>query len=344
MRDDLKAAHPDRRTFLRSAALTALGGFVVAHPRSRRGIAAPAVPQLKRPLTPQVFKQNLAGPILSLPTTFHRDLSVNLNAVHQMIGRARRYGIPVFELTAGNSKYARLSYDEIKQVTRAMVEAAEQQGLTIAATGAWPTEQVIDYAQYCESLGADALQILLPDGVEGEDDLFHHFDRIAKATRLPLVLHGNYSESLVRRLVEIDAIVAMKEDGALTYYIDRAIEFGDRLEIFSGGAENRYLVGYPYGSRAFFATYSGFAPDIPMKFWAAIRTGDLAQAVAINKRYDHPFIKRFTHPFWHATLEYFGVATRYMRQPFETYTDEQMRDVAEFFDGQGLDPADYADA
>lgn len=337
------SASPDRRDFLRAAALTALGGLGTTLSTQPSASGAPAVATLTRPLSPQAFRQQLAGPILSLPTTFQRDLSVNLNAVHQMVGRARRYGIPVFELTAGNSKYAQLSYEEIKQVTRAMVEAVEHEGLTIAATGAWPTDKVIDYARYAESLGADAVQILLPDEGLNEDELFKHFDQIAKQTRLPIVLHGNYSESLVRRLVEIDSIVAMKEDGALTYYIDRAIEFGDRLEIFSGGAENRYLVGYPYGSRAFFATYSGFAPDIPMKFWAAIRAGDLQGAVAINRQYDHPFIKRFSHPFWHATLEYFGVATRYMREPFETYTEDQVREVAEFFDGQGLDPADYAD-
>jgi dihydrodipicolinate synthase/N-acetylneuraminate lyase len=335
-------AYPDRRGFLRTAALTAIGGLVAPRSHSSSSAAAPTAAPLARPLSPQDFKQHLAGPILSLPTTFNSDLSVNLNGVHQMVRRARRYDIPVFELTAGNSKYAQLSYDEIKQVTRAMVEAGEQSGLTIAATGAWPTDQVIDYARYAESLGADALQILLPDNLKHEDKLFAHFDRIAKETRLPIVLHGLYSESLLRRLVELDPIVAMKEDGPLDYYIDRAIEFGDRLEIFSGGAENRYLVGYPYGSRSFFATYSGFAPDIPMKFWAAIREGNLQEAVAINKRYDHPFIKKFSHSFWHATLEYFGVATRFMRAPFETYSDEQMREVREFFNGQGLNPADYA--
>jgi 4-hydroxy-tetrahydrodipicolinate synthase len=189
---------PDRRGFLKTAALTAIGGLAAAHSHRRHVVAAPDAATLTRPLSPQVFKQNLAGPILSLPTTFHSDLSVNLGAVGQMVRRARCYDIPVFELTAGNSKYAQLTYDEIKQVTRAMVEAVEQAGLAIAATGAWPTEQVIDYARYAESLGADALQVLLPDSLKTEDELFAHFDQIANQTRLPIVLHGDYSESLVR--------------------------------------------------------------------------------------------------------------------------------------------------
>jgi 4-hydroxy-tetrahydrodipicolinate synthase len=296
---------------------------------------------LKRPLTPQDFKKHLAGPILSLPTTFNEDLSVNHEAIHRMIGRALRYGVPIFELTAGNSKYACLKFEEIKAVTRSMIEAADGKGLTIAATDAWPTEQVIDYAEFCKSHGADALQILLPKDVKDENQLYEHFLKIAKSTPLPIVLHGTYPRPLLTRLAELESIVAMKEDGELTYYIDRIIGFGERFEIFSGGAENRYLVGYPYGARAFFSTYTGFAPDKPMLFWEAIRSGDLKQAVAITKKYDYPFISRFTHPFWHATLEYFGLAKRFMRKPFETLPESQLSDVKAFFDSQGISPADY---
>ena len=134
----------------------------------------------------------------------------------------------------------------------------------------------------------------------------------------------------------------MKEDVELTYYIDRQIEFGDRIAIFAGGAETRFLVGYPYGAKSFFSTYTTFAPDISMKFWKAIRENDLKKAVEITVKYDHPFIKNFTHEFWHATLEYFGLAQRYMRPPQRSYTDAEMKQVREFFDRQGLDPKSYA--
>ena len=133
----------------------------------------------------------------------------------------------------------------------------------------------------------------------------------------------------------------MKEDGELAYYIDREIGFGNRFEIFSGGAENRYLVGYPYGARAFFSTYTGFAPDKPMMFWDAVRKGDVPKAVSITKKYDYPFISRFTHPFWHATLEYFGVAKRFMRKPFDTLPDNELPGIKAFFEGQNIDPKDY---
>ena len=62
-----------------------------------------------------------------------------------------------------------LSYEEIKGVTRAMVEAAGGIGLTIAATGPWPAEQSLEYARFAESLGADA--VLREDVDRGAEQL-----------------------------------------------------------------------------------------------------------------------------------------------------------------------------
>ncbi|MFB3904607.1 MAG: dihydrodipicolinate synthase family protein [Acidobacteriota bacterium] len=325
---------PTRRSFLRvSGAGLAASGLAVAGLRSE--------PTGKRAAAPQDFRRRLAGPIQSQPTPFNEKREIDHAAVRRMAERALRYGVPVFALTAGNSQYHSLSYEEVKALTRTLVEAVDGRGLTIAATGQWWTERAVDYARYSESVGADAVQILMPAVYGSEDELVEHYRVISRATRLPLVLHGQYPEPLLRKLLEIESIVAMKEDGQLADYIDRAIEFGKRVEIFGGGAENRYLVGHPYGAKAFYSTYCSFAPDIPMRFWQAVKANDLRKATEITARYDYPFIKRFTHPFWHATLEFFGVARRYMRPPQHTFTDEQMKEVAEFFEAQGVRPADY---
>jgi dihydrodipicolinate synthase/N-acetylneuraminate lyase len=339
---------PSRRSFLQWTGVTAAGALAL--PQISLGKDAPTTtsdapqsvkPTLKRPLGPREFRAALVGPIMSLPTTWNEDLTVNLDAVRNMVNRGLKYNVPIYELTAGNSKYEQSTFDEIKSVSETMIETVNGAGITIPATGPWPTEQVIAYAKFCEERDADGLQILLPKDVTNEDQLYKHFLAISESTRLPIVLHGIYSVPLLTRLAEIDSIAAMKEDGELTYYIDRSVHFSDRFEIFSGGAENRYLVGYPYGSKSFFSTYTGFAPDKPLEFWAAIQKDDLKQAVAITKKYDYPFISRFTHPFWHGTLEYFGLAKRFMRDPFKTLTDAEYAEIKPFFDGQGIDPADY---
>ena len=340
------AANNNRRVFLKQAAISAAAGISAmqigpAQVLSAIGGSDGAQATAKLPTSPSDFKQRLRGPIFSSPTPFNAKFEVDYQALRKMIQRALRYGVRVFALTAGNSQYQSLSYEEIKESTRVMVEAVNGQGLTIAATGDWWTGRAVDYARYAESIGADAVQVLRPSRSGGEDSIVRHFETIARNTKLSLVLHGDYSDSLFAKLLKIDSVVAMKEDGDLSQYIEREMVYGDRISIFAGGQEYRYLVGYPYGAKAFYSTYTTFAPDISMRFWNAIEAGDLKTAVQITSKYDFPYIKKFTHSLWHATIEYFELGHRYLRPPQLSYTDEQMKELKAFFDGQGIDPAKY---
>ncbi len=335
-----------RRTFLKQATVAAAGISALQVTPSKAFSSrvfdfVSSQSGAKNPTDPNDFKRRLKGPIFSNPAPFKANYDVDYQAVRKMVQRALRYGVKIFALTAGNSQYQSLSYDEIKELTKVMVEAVNGQGLTIAATGDWWTQQAVDYARFAESIGADAVQVLLPSRSGGENSIVKHFETMAQNTRLGLVLHGQYSPSLFEKLLKIDAVVAMKEDGSLNEYVDRQIAFGNRINIFGGGQEYRYIVGYPYGATAFYSTYSTFAPDISMRFWKAIQANDLKEAVQITTKYDYPYLKAFTHSWWHATLEYFGVGERYLRPPQLSYTDEQMKEVKALFDKQGIDPAKY---
>jgi dihydrodipicolinate synthase/N-acetylneuraminate lyase len=350
-------ARASRRDFVGGIAIAATAAAAAwaggARVRGATTQAAPPVPvapasppvaaaRQRRLLTPEEFQARLEGPIQSGASPFTADFSVDYAGVRNMVARGLHYGIRVFAMTAGNGQYHALEQSEIRGIAAAMVEAANDDAVVIAATGDWWTGLTVNFARYSEAVGADAVQVMLPSRAENESAIVQHFEAVASATKLPIVLHGQFSAPLLRKLLPaVPTIVAMKEDGELAYYIDRQIEFGDRLNIFGGGAESRFLVGQPYGAKAFYSTYSGFAPDISIRFWEAARRGDIKAAADITRRYDHPFISRFTHPFWHATLEHFGVAQRYMRPPQTSYTDEQMTEVKAFFDAQGLRPEKY---
>jgi 4-hydroxy-tetrahydrodipicolinate synthase len=309
--------------------------------------AAPvaAAPAGTGPMPPQEFKRRLVGPIFNIPTPFTRDLGIDFDAERRMIDRALKYDVGVVALTAGDSRFGLMSYDEIKEVTRVMVEHTAGRAVTIAATGAskeWTREKVMAFARYAEALGASALQVLVPADLKSDEEaLVGYYREVAATTRLGLVLHGNYSEALLRKLVAIDSIVAMKEDVGLEYLIDRQIVFGDRLAIFPGGNELRFLVGYPYGCPAYYSNFAGFAPKITRDFWRAIKKGDLRAATRIGLQYDYPFVmKGFTHERWHAALEVFGVAPRYLRPPDRSYSDAEMKEAEKYWRDLGVRPGD----
>ena len=315
-------ARPSRRAFLGTAAAAASGAL------------SPLLAEKSR-TTPAEFKQRLTGPILSIPTVYTKERSIDRDGIRNMVELAGKAGVKLFSLTAGNSQYDRLTFEEIKELTRIAREATSGKRILIAATGAWWTGQAVDYGRFAESIGADALQVTVPAGCH-DDQLLEHFQAIAAGTGLGLVLHGQPSLRVLERLLAIESLVAMKEEYTVEYTVPIYQHFPDRLNIFAGGGKARFLMYQPYGMRAFYSTFATFAPQIGMRFWNAAQRGDVKTARDIIFRYDVPFFERWTHSFWRATLEHFGVAKRYMRPPDETFTDRQMSEVRSFYAGLGL--------
>jgi dihydrodipicolinate synthase/N-acetylneuraminate lyase len=317
----------NRRDFVK---IGTFGAAAYAAPFKLQAAATP------RRLNPAEFKEKLRGPIVSIPTPFTADFRLDAGGLRRMISMGLHNNITIFELTAGDSQYSYLSYDEIKQLASMVVEAAGDRGISIIGTGAWWTDRALDFARYVESIGGTALQVLKPGG--SDDDVVEHYRKIARTVRLPIVLHGNYPMPLLEKLAQIDSIVALKEDVSMEYYVNGIIRFGKRINCFSGGGLDWFMVGQPYGARAYFDSYATFAPEVAVRFWQAAQHNDYAAEREIIEKYDHPFIENFSAPFWHATLEYFGVASRYLRAPQHSYSDQEMSKVKEFYDKMGLQP------
>lgn len=323
-------SRPDRRSFLKTGA-TGLGLAVSI--RSRLISAA----VVKNPRSPEDFKRQLRGPILSVPTTYTADFRVDYDGVKRMIEQAAKAGVRVFALTAGNNQYDRLTYDEIKQLTRVMVETVAGRGVTIAATGPWWTGPAVDYARYAESVGADAVQVLNPSA--GDDEgRFEHYKAVAAATRLGLVVHGPANLPLMKRLAKIDSVVAIKAEFTVDYTVSLYEFLKGRWNIFQGGQKSQFLAYLPYGMQAYYSTFSTFAPEVAMNFWSAVQSNDLKKAGEVVLKYDVPFFQKWSHSFWRATLEHFGLASRYLRPPERGFTDAQMAEVKSFYEGLGVNP------
>ena len=298
-------------------------------------IAPEALRGERTPLSPGAFKARLRGPILSFPTVYDARFAIDFEGVRAILKKGLGGGAGVVALTKGNNQYDTLTHDEVRQLTRAVVEAVEDRAPVIAATGSWWTGQAVDFARYATSLGAAAIQVFMPP--DGSDESYYeHFRAIAGSTPRAIVIHGQPSMALLRKLKPIENIVAFKEEFTPDYTLQIYQEFGDRWNIFAGGSKSRLLTYLPYGMHAYYSAFSTFAPQVAMNFWHAVERKDLAAAGQLVLRYDVPFFRRWSMPFWTATLEHFGIAHRYMRPPAVSFSDAQMKDVASFYRGLGL--------
>jgi dihydrodipicolinate synthase/N-acetylneuraminate lyase len=153
---------------------------------------------------------------------------------------------------------------------------------------------------------------------------------------LGIVLHGQPTVELMRRLVKIESVVAFKEEYATIHSLPLIKEFRDRVNFYAGGEKARLLTYWPYGMRAWYSTFMTFAPQVVHEFRTAVEAGDLKRAGDVILKYETPVFARFSHPFWRATLEHFGLASRWTRKPEAPFSDEQMAELKTFYDGLGL--------
>ncbi len=154
---------------------------------------------------------------------------------------------------ASNGEFLSLSDEERHDVARIVVEQAAGRVPVVVGTAAENTNDVIRYTRDAEALGADAAMVLTPYYCWiDEDEIFAHYQRIAEATSLPIMLYNHPASTvldmkppLVARLAEIDNIAYIKEsttDIRRVYQINELC--GDRITVFAGylGYES-FMVG-----------------------------------------------------------------------------------------------------
>ena len=76
-------------------------------------------------LTPMDFKEQLRGPIVSIPAPFTAEFQVDHAAVQRLIHQAQAHGMRIFDLTAGDGQFAYLSYEEVKALTATVVKSVD---------------------------------------------------------------------------------------------------------------------------------------------------------------------------------------------------------------------------
>jgi 4-hydroxy-tetrahydrodipicolinate synthase len=157
-----------------------------------------------------------------------------------------------------------------------------------AGVGAVTTRECIRAARRAEAAGAQAITVLPPPLLTpSEDELFGHFQAIADATPLPLLIYNNperirinVSANLVERLAQLPTIVGAKDSsGDMTQtgeYIRRTRGTGFKV---LAGRDTMILATLVYGGVGCVATTSNIAPALVVSIYDRFLAGDLQGAL-----------------------------------------------------------------
>ena len=234
----------------------------------------------------QSLYDRLIGIYTIFLTPFSSKGELDLDAAAENTDYLIRQGMSGIVVAGTYGEYVTLTTAERKTLLRSVIAAAQDRVPVIACTAAGSTAEVIAYTLDAEDAGAHGAMITPPYGMiePTEAAIISHFEAVARATGMPLLLYNNPNISpslapeLLARLADIDGYVGIKQ-GAVTFseHAELIALAGDRLRVFSGS--DQVMVGsLALGAVGVSSTQSNFIPTIIRDTYDAMCRGDLNEA------------------------------------------------------------------
>ncbi|MGH9699238.1 MAG: 4-hydroxy-tetrahydrodipicolinate synthase [Candidatus Acidiferrales bacterium] len=155
----------------------------------------------------------------ALVTPFRRDGSLDEATLSKLVARQIEAGIDFLVPCGTTGENPTLTREEHLRVVQITIEESRGRVPVLAGAGGYNTAEVISIARQIAALGADGLLSVTPYyNKPTQEGLFQHFQAIAAAVPLPIVLYNvpgrtgaNLEPATIARLAEIENIVGIKE-------------------------------------------------------------------------------------------------------------------------------------
>jgi 4-hydroxy-tetrahydrodipicolinate synthase len=236
----------------------------------------------------------LVGVQVVIATPFDESSALDLDGlrkqVRYLVDSGIRKGSGVLIPFGSTGECASLTMDERKRGLETVVEAAAGEVPVMVGANESGTAMVIELVQHASSVGADAAMILPPYYMTPNlESMIRHFEAIAEATDLPIIIYNNpdilgvdVPLKQLARLGEIDHVVGIKE---CTWVMDKlrlvAANLSDRLLIINGNGETQEPFGYMSGSVGFVTAIANFAPRLSLAVHQAGIDGDATRSMEL---------------------------------------------------------------
>lgn len=182
------------------------------------------------------------GSGVALITPFTNDDRVDFEKLGKLLDYHLENSTDAIIINGTTGESATLTDEEKVEIIKFTVDRVNKRVPVIAGTGSNNTKHAIEMSKKADELGVDGLLVVTPYYNKGnENGIYEHYRLIAEAVNCPIILYTvpsrtgvNLSINLLKRLSQIDNIVAIKEaSGNISYAGEIAREVPE-LDIYSG--------------------------------------------------------------------------------------------------------------
>lgn len=233
--------------------------------------------------------------------------------------------------TTGES--ATLSPQEHERVIAATIEMVNKRVPVIAGTGSNSTDEAITFTQHAKEAGADGALLITPYyNKPPQEGLYRHFEAVAKAVDLPIILYNipgrtsiNMLPATVARLSQIDGIIGIKEGSGSLQQVSDIISQAKPGFLVLSGDDPLTLPMMAIGGKGVITVTANVAPRQMATMVTAALKGDYEKARLLHYKLSPLFGALFleTNPIpVKAALAMMGKGSEEVRLPLTPLAQE----------------------
>ncbi len=236
----------------------------------------------------------LGGIIAAIPTSFHADETLNLDALESNLKRWNDTSLAGYTVLGTTGEFVSLTLDEKKQVLERAREAASSEKIFLAGTGAESTHETLSLTRWAGTLGADYAIVVTPHynrrAFSGRS-LVEHYHRVADASAIPVVVYHipactglALEPETVARIAEHPNVAGIKDSsGDVAALQETKRVCPEEFAVLTGSAQI-LLAAFAVGASGAILADACAAWEEPTELEEALAAGEIDLARAIQAR------------------------------------------------------------
>jgi 4-hydroxy-tetrahydrodipicolinate synthase len=227
-----------------------------------------------------------------MTTPFDKEGKIDEKAFAASVDRLIGAGADGFVVAGCTGEFWTLSHEERARYYKLAVEAVAGRVTLIVGTGAVTVDETVRLTNMAQKAGVDGVLILPPYFVKlTDDEIFAHYRDVVAETKIPILLYnipGNavnwLTPALVRRLADLDSVVAVKESsGDWNNFYATLITAADKIRVFCGPSSIFGAPAIELGADGFVDCFPNVWSDGGRPLYDAAKNGDKTRAVQLQK-------------------------------------------------------------
>ena len=229
------------------------------------------------------------GSIVALITPFRKNGSIDHGLVRELVEWHIASGTSAIVPCATTGESPTLTHDEHDEVIATVVKAVNKRIPVLAGCGSNCTEESLRLIKHAESVGADGALVITPYyNKPTQEGMLAHYESLANATKLPIVIYNvpgrtgvNIKPETVAKLAKIENIVGIKEASGNIDQASEIMRLTD-LDVLSGEDSLNFPL-MAIGAVGVISVVANVVPDLVAKLADAALKGNMEEGRRLHK-------------------------------------------------------------